>query len=186
MKKKMIALAATAGLAFVAMNAAHAADGTINVTGSVVASTCKINGGQNDLDVPLPRVGTNSLSEAGMTAGRTPFKFDLTECGTGAEAPTKVSVHFEPGANVNLETGRLVPIGAGTDGVAQNVEIGILNDKYEAVKVGAVGDQQNSSVATIDGTTGAATLEYSAEYNATGVATAGSANSSVQYSLSYP
>ncbi|MCU9952965.1 type 1 fimbrial protein [Burkholderia sp. BKH01] len=178
-----------AGLA--ATSAAHAADGRINFTGSVVASTCKINEGVNDLKVALPTASTNMLTGAGKTAGRTPFKLTLTGCttdkeegGTTIPAPVnKVAVAFEPGTTVNLATGRLMLTG---DDSAKNVEISILNDKYEPIKVGAESSAQNSQVVNIDTTAGTATLQYSAEYYATGDVTGGTANSHVTYSLIYP
>ncbi|OMG71975.1 fimbrial protein [Burkholderia ubonensis] len=189
--KKITMMMSAAGLAFMAMNAAHASDGTINFTGSVVASTCKINGGNNTMNVALPKASTNQLTQVGATAGRTPFTLVLTECATDKTenetvipAPVnKVSVTFEPGPNVNLTTGRLTLTGADA---AKNVEIGILNDKYEPIKVGADSSTQNSQVVNIDTTAGTATLQYAAQYVATGLATGGSANSYVTYSLIYP
>lgn len=194
--KKYTLLMSVAGLAFATMNAAHASDGTISFTGSVIASTCKINGGTNDLTVSLPKASTNQLTAAGATAGRTPFKLTLSGCTTDKKdedgktvipAPVKkVSVAFEPGPNVNLETGRLKLAGADAAG---NVEIGILNDKYEPIKIGAEGFAQGAQIADIDtaeGGTGTATLQFAAQYVATGAVTGGSANSFVTYSLIYP
>ncbi|MBF5011525.1 fimbrial protein [Burkholderia pseudomultivorans] len=189
-------LMSAAGLALFAMNAAHASDGTITFTGSVVASTCKINGGTNDLTVPLPRTATNQLSSVGATAGRTPFTLALSGCTTDKKdddgttvipAPVKkVSVAFEPGPNVNLESGRLTLTG---DDAATGVEIGILNDKYQPVKIGAESSTQGVQVADIDtalGGAGTATLQFAAQYVAVGPVTAGPANSFVTYSLTYP
>ncbi|KFL49732.1 fimbrial protein [Burkholderia pyrrocinia] len=189
--KKITMLMSVAGLSFAAMNAALASDGKINFTGSVVASTCKINGGTNDLTVALPKASTNQLAKAGATAGRTPFSLSLTGCttdttdgGNTIPAPVnKVSVAFEPGPNVNLATGRLTLTGADA---AKNVEIGILNDKFSPIKVGAESTSQGSQIVNIDTTAGTATLQYAAEYVATGAATGGSANSFVTYSLVYP
>ncbi|HEF4733197.1 fimbrial protein [Burkholderia multivorans] len=189
-------LTAAAGLAFVAMNAAHAGDGTITFQGSVVASTCKINGGNNDLTVQLPRAATNQLASVGATAGRTPFTLALSGCTTdkkGEDGQTvipapvkKVSVAFEPGPNVNLGSGRLTLMGADA---AKGVEIAILNDKYEPVKIGADSALQGVQVADIDTAldgAGTATLQFAAQYVATGPVTGGSANSFVTYSLTYP
>jgi len=193
--KKLAMMMSAAGFAFVAMNAAHASDGTINFTGSVVASTCKINGGTNDLTVPLPKAATNQLAAAGATAGRTPFTLALSGCTTDKKdgentipAPVKkVSVAFEPGPNVNLATGRLKPTGADA---AKGVEIAILNDKYEPIKIGAESSTQGAQTVDIDtaeGGTGTATLQFAAQYVATGdVVSGGSANSFVTYSLIYP
>lgn len=184
-----------AALAFVAMNA-HAAEGTITFTGSVVASTCKINGGANDLTVPLPRAATNQLATVGATAGRTPFTLALSGCTTdkkGEDGETviaapvkKVSVAFEPGPNVDLGSGRLKITGADA---ATGVQIGILNDKYEPIKIGAESSTQGVQIADIDtaiGGAGTATLQFAAQYVATGPVTGGSANSFVTYSLTYP
>ncbi|EHP41770.1 minor fimbrial subunit HifD [Cupriavidus basilensis OR16] len=183
MKTKILAIAlATAGL-MTAAGSAQAADGQIDFTGSVIASTCKINGGTNNLAVPMPSVSTSALSKAGATGGRTPFVLNLTGCAVTKDAPTKVSVSFENGPSVNVDTGRLKL--QGTD-AAENVEIALLNDAFAPIKVGAATGTQNSQVVTIDGTSGTAKMSYAAEYIATGVATAGKANSFVQYTMVYP
>lgn len=121
--------------------------------------------------------------KAGATAGRTPFVLALSGCSVAKEAPTKVSVTFEPGTSVNADTGRLKLQGADAAG---NVEIALLNDQFKPIKVGAASADQNSQIVDIDATSGAAKMTYAAEYTATGVATAGTANSFVQYTLMYP
>ncbi|UEP23699.1 fimbrial protein [Burkholderia ambifaria] len=176
-----------------------ASDGTINFTGSVVASTCEINAGAKDLTVPMPQAASNQLSTEGATAGRTPFTLSLSGCTTDSKdkdgnpipAPVKkVSVAFEPGPNVNLATGRLKPTGVGTNGVASGVEIGILNDKYEPIKIGAESSAQNVQTVNIDtaeGGTGTATLQFAAQYVGTGAEVkGGKMDSYVTYSLMYP
>jgi len=173
-------LMAAAGLA--AASAAHASDGTITITGSVIASTCKVsNGTGGNIAVTLPKIGTNTLAAAGSTAGRTPFSVMLEGCTMGGENPTKVGVVFESGSNVNQSTGRLT-LDAGANS-ASNIEINVLNDKQSPIKLGAMGEQ-NSQLIDI-AADGKATLNYFAEYYATGAATAGQANSKVQYSLTY-
>ncbi|KVO47962.1 fimbrial protein [Burkholderia ubonensis] len=171
----------SAGLA--AASAAHASDGTITFTGNVMASTCKVDNG-GSVDVSLPTVGANTLGAAGSTAGRTPFTLSLTECATGAGNPTKVSAVFEAGPTVDQTTGRLM-LDAGTEErpAAKNVQISVLNDQHKAMQLGAMGNQ-GSQVIDI-ASDGTAKLNYFAEYYATGKAEAGSANSKVQYSLTY-
>ncbi|ARL38886.1 fimbrial protein [Burkholderia pseudomallei] len=169
---------------------AYASDGTITFTGSVVASTCKVNGGNGDLTVALPQVATNQLANTGQTAGRTPFTLSLSGCTSPvdkdgnpiANVPTKVAVVFEPGPNVNLTTGRLKPTGSGA---AANVEVGIQTDGYKDIMIGADAANQGTQVATI-GKDGNATLQYAAQYYATGVSTAGPITTSVTYSVIYP
>ncbi|WP_412530423.1 fimbrial protein [Burkholderia lata] len=189
--RKIAYLISIAAFPLLAANTARATDGTINFTGSVVASTCKINGGVNDQTVALSAISTNQLAQAGATGRRTAFKLELTGCAadkpegeTTIPAPVKkVAVEFENGANVNTATGRLKLVG--TD-AAKNVEIEILNDKLEPIKIGADRGSQNSQAVDIDTTTGKATLQYAAQYVATDAATAGTANSFVTYSLMYP
>ncbi|MGS0895686.1 fimbrial protein [Burkholderia stagnalis] len=171
---------AAVGLA--AASAAHAADGTITFTGNIISSTCKVsNGAGGNVAVTLPKVGTNTLAAVGSTAGRTPFSVTLEGCTTGGENPTKVGVVFESGSNVNQSTGRLT-LDGGEDS-ASNVEISVLNDKQSPIKLGAMGEQGGQMIDIA--ADGKATLNYFAEYYATGVATGGQANSKVQYSLTY-
>ncbi|GBH26999.1 fimbrial protein [Burkholderia vietnamiensis] len=178
------------GLACAAANTAHAADGTVNFTGSIVASTCQIEPGTNNQVVNLPRVSTSQLGSVGATVGRTPFVFLVSGCEMNAEggdtsAPAKkVSVAFEPGPNVDLSTGRLNLTGADAAG---GVQIQILNDKYEPILVGAPASEQRTQTVNVNTDSGRAALVFSAQYIATGATvTGGSANSYVTYSLVYP
>ena len=181
MSKKLLSmLLVSTGLA--AASVAHASDGTITFTGSVIASTCKINGGAGDLGVALPMVSTTSLAANGNVAGRTPFTLSITGCTTTEGSPTKIGVVFEAGANTNMSTGRLtVDAGTTEKPAAKNVEINVLDNTQSPVKVGS----QNQGTPVTIGTDGTAQLSYFAEYYATDKATAGVANSKVQYSLTY-
>ncbi|VVN80757.1 hypothetical protein PS834_01066 [Pseudomonas fluorescens] len=68
----------------------------------------------------------------------------------------------------------------GTDGVAQNVQLQLRNSDSTVIKIG---DSTTIKGATISDS--AAILNYLVGYYATGAATAGSANSSVTYSIIY-
>ncbi|MBO1014694.1 type 1 fimbrial protein [Achromobacter sp. SD115] len=176
MKKNLLTAAlAIAGLATFA--SAHAADGTIEFTGNITANTCAINGGNGgeNFTVALPTVSAKTLETAGATAGRTPFKIALTNC----TDDQPVSVHFEGGPTVSQETGRLTVDAGG----ANKVELGLLNNSFGEIKAGAAIGQQNSQTVTLAG--GKADLDYFVEYHSLGGATAGAANSRVQYSISY-
>ncbi|KWO67840.1 pilus assembly protein FimA [Burkholderia territorii] len=181
-----IARAAAALALAVAAAPAMAADGEIAFNGKVLSTTCTIGAGggatgNKNLTVKLPNVSANSLANAGDVAGRTPFSIQLSGC-TGDS--TKVSTVFESGSTVDSASGRLNLVSAGEgDTVASNVQISLLNDAQDPIKAGLAGSQQNSQVVELKD--GGATLNYFAEYYATGKATAGSANSRVQYSLDY-
>lgn len=178
MRKTILStLLASVGLA--AATAAYAIDGTITFTGNVIASTCEING-SNDVDVVLPTIGTTALTSVGAVGGRTPFALSLKNCPYSEAAPMKVGVWFEPGANVNMTTGHLT-VGTGD---AKNVEVQILNDQHQPIKIGASVSSQNSQMVSI-GSDKTAQLNYFGEYYATGTVEPGSVKTNVQYSLVY-
>ncbi|WP_144153973.1 fimbrial protein [Paraburkholderia sp. BCC1885] len=178
MKTKLISAVIFAGAAMASQFAA-AADGTITFNGTITAQTCTINGngsGSNNFTVTLPTVSSSTLAAAGQTAGRTPFSIALTNC-----TPNSGNVHtfFEAGPTVDTTTGNLVVNAGG----ATNVEIGLQNFDFTNITAGAADASQNSKSVAIN--SGKATLNYYAQYVATGAATAGAANSSVMYTMSY-
>ncbi|SPA02311.1 major type 1 subunit fimbrin (pilin) [Cupriavidus taiwanensis] len=177
---KLLAALIVAGIAMGAQ-LAHATDGTITFNGKVVGQTCEINGngsGSNDFTVQLPTVSTSTLNGAGKVAGQTPFNIALTNCTPGT---TNVHTFFEAGPTTDATTGNLILEAGG----AQNVQIRLLNGgtANTPIKAGFTDAAQNSNAVPV--TNGAATLWYYAQYYATGAATAGLANSSVMYSISY-
>ncbi|MEN2469434.1 type 1 fimbrial protein [Burkholderia stabilis] len=179
MQTKLISALLLVGAA-TASQVASAADGTITFTGSVTAQTCTINGNgsnSNNFNVPLLNVSTSALAAAGQTASAKAFSIALTAC---TPASGNVHAYFEPGPTVDTATGNLFL----TAGGATNVEIRLLNGDYTPIKLGAADASQNSQSVAITAA-GTATLNYLAEYYATGAATAGAATSSVMYSLVY-
>jgi major type 1 subunit fimbrin (pilin) len=182
MNKTLISTALGAVLAVAGFApTAQAADGTINITGSVVAQTCKVEGSsfgtQATKTVPLAPVLATDLASVGSTAKKTPFSLSVTSC---SPSLTSVQAYFS-GANINASTGNLNVTGAGA---ATNVQIQLLNASDAVMPLnGATASAQNSQVVALSG--GAATLNYAAQYVATGAATAGSANTSVQFTLNY-
>ena len=182
-----------ASLMFGAMTpAAFASDGTITFTGRITTQTCVIsgNGGGNNFTVALPTVSATTLGTAGNVAGRTPFNIRLTGCtpNTG-----NVAVHFEPGATVDTATGRLIntavatPAAGDAAGVppATHVQVGLLNADMTNIAVGSAFAAQNSQQVPL--ADGAATLQYYAQYVATGgAATAGNLTTTATYSVVYP
>lgn len=178
MKKNLLSLAAAASFGLLALApAAHAADGQIEFTGSVVASSCTINGGAPNFTINLPPVSTQTLANAGEVAGRVPVPITLTNC----TADSKVRVHFESGTTTN-GAGRLTA-DAGV-GSAANVELQLLNDGFQPVKAGAALGTQNTNLVDVPAS-GNADLQYYVEYYSNGAAGAGAVKSRVMYSISY-
>ncbi|HEX3379203.1 MAG TPA: fimbrial protein [Paraburkholderia sp.] len=176
----------TRSLAFAAIatavgipTASFAADGTITFNGTITPQTCTISGegaGPN-FTVTLPTVSTSALAIDGTPAGGTPFTIALTNCSPDSGT---AQTYFEPGPTVDTATGRL----RNATGTASNVEVGLLNDDYSLIHLGAAQTSQNSKSAAISG--GSALLKYIAQYVATGgAAGAGSVNTTTLYSIVY-
>jgi major type 1 subunit fimbrin (pilin) len=181
MKKTILsaALVAVMGVAAFAPQAAKASDGTITFKGNITAQTCTIsgNGGGPNFTVTLPTVSTSSLTASGNVAGATPFSIALTNCSPDSG---NVSTYYEAGTTIDTATSYLKNF----TGTATNVEVGLLNSDSTPIKLGMAQAGQNSAVVAI--ASGAATLNYIAQYVATnGASTAGSVNTTVTYSMSY-
>ena len=174
---KLAYLVSSIGLV-VLSSSVFAADGTIDFTGSITANTCTIDGSTTSTTktVDLGSVPASALSTVGQTAGNKSFSFVLTNCSSSA---TKVATRFE--SLVASPEGYLSLTGAGSTGVAENVQVGIYDAAGELQPVNGV----IPTTSYVDLDNGDATLNYTAAYYATGVATPGDANAQVSYTLSY-
>jgi len=179
MKKILLVAAAAAGLASIAP--AFASDGTINITGSVTATTCRINGANSpaNISVTLPNVSTTSLNADGRVAAPTPFAINLTQCA----ANTKATTYFEQGGNVDATSGYLKNAAVATP--ATNVQVQLLNGDNTPIALNGATGAQGSKQITTDAT-GAGTLNYIAQYVAKGgAAGAGAVSTSVVFTMQY-
>ncbi|MCQ4286097.1 type 1 fimbrial protein [Pseudomonas stutzeri] len=156
----------------------NAADGEVRISGTITANTCDITTGTGGVHtVTLPTVMARTLSEAGKTAGRTPFTVELVNCSPDSG---DVALYFEPGANTDMANGRLNNTGAAT-----GVQVGLLNGSMVPIELNqSSASLQNSQTVSI--ASGSATLSYFAEYYATGAAGAGSVSTSTFFSIVYP
>lgn len=179
MKKNIFSVVLASAALFSIASNANAYDGQIDFTGSIVGTTCTINGGTGkNFAVALPPVSSASLAEVGSWAGRTPFEIKLTDC---TPAAGSVRTLFETGPTINTATGRLIVDGGA--GAATNVEIGLLNSSFAHIAAGAADGLQNTDTLSI--ASGSATLGFYAQYESKGNATPGAANSRVQYTIVY-
>ena len=133
-----------------------------------------------DKNVTLPTVTDSTLGSKGATAGTTGAT-DMTFTLSGCSTETKAVARFENGPTIDQTTGYLAnqaPAGA------QNVQVRLLNASHMPINVvtGENNDMAGNGAAIV---TGAANLKYFAEYYATGKATAGPVNTSVQYTVDY-
>ena len=184
MNKTFMFAAVTAAVASVAAlpTSAAATDGQINFTGKVVAQTCQVNGAgvgaQATLPtVALPQVMAPTLLANGAVAGNTPFSIAITNCDS---ALSTVATQFS-GSNIDTTTGALKNTATGG---ANNVQLQLLNDDSSVIALnGATASAQNSKSATLS--SGAATLNYIAQYRSLGNASAGPVASNVQFTMIY-
>ncbi|ETF01295.1 F17 fimbrial protein [Advenella kashmirensis W13003] len=163
--------------AIVASSSAFAFDGTITITGKVTDQTCQIKTGTENLTVRLPEVGTSSLNAANKTAAATRFTIKLENCNPGNG---NVLAYFEPG---NTIIGSRLKNTA-TTSPASNVEVQLLNNNFQAIDL-----SQNSATAqsstSVPVDAAELSLDYYAQYFATGAATPGEVASSVNYTVVY-
>lgn len=184
MKKTLLFAAVTAAAASLAAvpGMASAADGQINFSGKVVAQTCQINGNgvgsQPTLPtVALPQVMTPTLLANGAVAGATPFSISITGCDSSLST---VATQFS-GSNIDTATDSLKNTAANG---ANNVELQLLNGDSTPIKLsGATATAQQSKAASLS--SGAATLNYIAQYRSLGNASAGPVTSNVQFTMIY-
>lgn len=176
---------AVAGLAMAATTAQAASnpgpDGTITITGKVIAQTCTVNSngsGTANATVALPSVLTTNLATTGAVAGKTPFSIVIAGC----DAALTTAQAFWSGANIDASTGNLKnATGAGNS----NVQVQMLNASNAVMPLnGATAAAQNSQVVNL--ASGGATLNYAAQYvAASAAATAGAVNTSVAFTVIY-
>ncbi len=179
--KKLTFLSVTAMSVLFTSQAFALSDNTMSFQGEVTSETCSvtINGNSAKPLVLLPSVNATALATAGQTAGQATFDIGVSGCTGSTDAATKVSSVFV--GNSVSTTGDLSNV-ATTD-AATNVNIQILDTKSTAI------DFSSPFVADGDLTIAAgetsASATYTAQYVATGQATAGAVESTMQYAVSY-
>ena len=172
------ALAVACGALALASTANAATDGTISITGKVIAPTCSVsNATAGNLSVNLPTVLTSAFSgSVGSTTGATPFDLALTGCPTNPSG-VQVAAQFS-GTGINATDGNLTNTAAS----GSNVEVQLTNSAGTAINLNTT---PTPVAATIDAS-GNATLNYQAQYYAAVAAvTGGAVQASVQYTLTY-
>ncbi|EBH2785820.1 fimbrial protein StdA [Salmonella enterica subsp. diarizonae] len=160
--------------------------GTITFHGSVTESPCSIAPGDEKLDINLGQVSKSMLSAVDKGSTPVDIKIHLNSCqfeasGTGAPTPdygkfSKVDVEFANYNSSDVAKGLLH-----NDGDATNVDVQLLDGLGQPVKLDRV-----TTSATAQQLTGAAgEISLKARMLASGVATSGSVNATVNYKLKY-
>ncbi|HBB6670560.1 TPA: fimbrial protein [Salmonella enterica] len=184
------AIMATIGTASVYADVINNKDfggGTITFHGSVTESPCSIAPGDEKLDINLGQVSKSMLSAADKGSTPVDIKIHLNSCqfeATGGQTPpnpdygkfSKVDVEFANYNSSDVANGLLH-----NDGDATNVDVQLLDGLGQPVHLDRV-----TTSATAQQLTGAAgEISLKARMLASGVATSGSVNATVNYKLKY-
>ncbi|MEX4439648.1 type 1 fimbrial protein [Haemophilus influenzae] len=179
--------------------------GKVTFFGKVVENTCEVKTDHKNLSVVLNDVGKNSLKDKGNTAMPTPFTITLTDCtptgGRNMQAQ-KVGVYFYSWKNADKDNVYTLK-NALTADQANNVNIQLM-EANGTTPIAVVGNNttdfsfQNTNNGTsapnvntkhISGSTTpnktSLDLHFISQYYATGPATAGKVQSSVDFQIAY-
>lgn len=156
--------------------------GTVTFNGELIAETCAIVDGYENIIVNLPTLSTKTLAAKDATGGTRAFEIKVEKC---PKEVTTVAAHFESigSTGFNTTTGNLTNQYSGsssTDLAATNVEIRLYDTNEQQLRLGNTG--QAATVAA-DGT---ATMVYHGGYYATDATTAGKVYAQALYTLAYP
>lgn len=173
MKKSIIAMSLAA--LSLGASAVYAADGTINFTGSVTTDACTVNTASATQTVALGSVNATSFKAAGDVASPTKFTIQLSSC---PNTITKAAVRFD--GTPNATDSRLLSLSSGQSATGLAVAI------YEADGNTIIPLQTASTGITIDSGKTVNEMSYVAKYMSTaGSVTAGGANASTNFTISY-
>ncbi|WP_288398478.1 fimbrial protein [uncultured Acinetobacter sp.] len=155
--------------------------GIINFQGQVVEDSCTtaVDGGTSPTVVTLPTVLTTALAAAGQTAGESaPFNFSVSGCDASVAAR---GVHFSLTSTSFDTTNNDLLANTAATGAATNVGIEILEGGAAIPFAGAANRSKDITIASGTGVSD----DFTAQYKATGVATAGAVTASMNWDLVY-
>lgn len=153
---------------------AWAVDGTINFTGAITDTACKVDGASANQNVTLGTVASSGFSGAGSVAAPTKFSIILTDCPASA---TTAQVSFD--GNTSGTNPTLLSLGSGQ--TASNVGVAIYEeDGTTQIPVGVHSKAWNLSAKNAN------TLNYIAKYMATASTVGqGTANATTSFTVVY-
>ncbi len=151
----------------------HAADGTINFIGQIVATTCDVNGGSNaSINVDLGTVAATSFTAAGDTSSPTAFTISLTNC---PATFTAAAVKFD--GTADAVDNQLLEVTGGATGVG----IEIADNQGTPIPLYTA-----SRFYPIDATSEGVDMNFIARYRSTGATVGeGAANGTSQFTINY-
>ncbi|CAI0701287.1 fimbrial protein [Serratia ficaria] len=170
MKKNLLALAVLSASAFTP--AVFAADGALNITGSITEESCTVDADSQNKQIVLGKIAKDAFT-ASKTAGAKAFNLVLKNC------PNTVSgaiVRFD-GTQIQGQSG-LLALTADAD-KAKGIGVQLLDDASNVINIG--NDSRQYSLAENQDNV----LGFVARYYAYDTVSAGSANATANFTIVY-
>lgn len=175
MKKTLLAIILSA----TAVSSAFAADGTINFTGSVTATACKIG---ITPDVAMGKISSSGFTKKGVRSAATTFSIKLNECPEAGS--TSATVKFDgtaAGGDNNV-------LALTSDSTATGLGLQIYDNTDKIVPLATASSPYTLATkkAGDDTKLGNNELSFAARYIATAdTVAAGTANATAQFTVNY-
>lgn len=188
MKKLVLVSSIIAAATFAQLSQAKTGD--INFTGELIAASCSVSGGgagggPNSINVPMGKVSIDDLGDgsAGDFGAETAVNLDI-DCASGAGGLTSVIMNFAPrsGSGLDADDTRLLQL---TSGGAAGVGIALINDTNTIIDLGSAETVKAALTAGSNPGEATAKLNLRAAYIKTTTPTAGVANATMPFTLSY-
>lgn len=142
--KKILLPLASAALVLMTMNA-HATNGTVKFTGSIVKSTCTVNSNDVNKEVFIGKYPTNAFSKMGDVTASKAFSINLANCDSGsytlrfdgptvAGNPNLLAVSAATGVGIEIldNNDKVLPINQSSD--TNTAWVDAKNDSKDASK----------------------------------------------------
>ncbi|MBH3428899.1 fimbrial protein [Pseudomonas alkylphenolica] len=177
MKKSLIAAAILASSAFASM--ANAADGTINFTGAISATTCKVATGSGTVAVAMGTFSPDAFSTPGHKTAPQAVNITVNDC---PAAITTASITFSGVADDDDSSLLGLTKGTGSSQHATGVAIGFFEeDGTTPIALNTGASSAKPLAETVDNP-----LNFVARYVATGATVAaGLANANADFTIKY-
>lgn len=166
---KMSVLAA----GMVAAMGANAEDGTITVSGTVIAAGCEVDAASIAAPIVFNDLDAGALSTVGTISDKQDINIALTACPV-----SQAGVMFTASGTADATNNQLLALSG--DSVATGMGIAIYNKDGDLIPMNSA-----SAAAAIDAETGTATIALQAAVMSTAVVTAGTFAATTNFSLIY-
>ncbi|MCV2531639.1 fimbrial protein [Enterobacter wuhouensis] len=164
------------GLLSILPDVGIAHDGTVNITGSIYASSCDVDSSSQSLPVDMGDFSSSGFSAVGDVQGKKKLSINLSNCTTGIEGATITFTGDSDSTNTALLA---LSDTSGGGGMASGVGIEILDKDSAQLAINTLSKQYAIAAGNNE-------LDFYLSYMATKIpVTAGNASSVMYFDLSY-